>query len=63
MLSHAISQKFTNVSEVLTASIIRAIALMMEMSVNFCVTALRNIPDDSHIHIRRRENLKSHQIK
>jgi hypothetical protein len=42
------------------------IALMMEAvsisktSVNFYKTTRRNIPKDGHLHIRRRENLKSH---
>jgi hypothetical protein len=55
-----------DVSEVLPACIIRAIALMIEAvstyetSVNFFQTTRRNIPEDSHLHIRRRENLKSH---
>jgi hypothetical protein len=31
-----------------------------ETSVNFNVTALRYIPEDSKLHTRRRENLKSH---
>jgi hypothetical protein len=30
-----------------------------ETSVNFNETTLRNIPKDSDLHIRRRENLKS----
>jgi len=60
----------TDVSEVRTASIIRAmiiIALMMEAvrtsetSVNFNVTTRRYIPEDSKLHTRRRENLKSHK--
>jgi hypothetical protein len=44
-----------------------AIALMRdtvstsETSVSFYQTTLRNIPEDSHIHTRRRENLTSHQ--
>jgi hypothetical protein len=47
-------QKFTDVSEVLAASI-RVIALMMEVvsiyktSVNFCQITRRN-PEDSHLH-------------
>jgi hypothetical protein len=48
----------TDVSDVLTTSIIRAIiALMMEavstseMSVNFYETTRRNIPEDGHLHI------------
>jgi hypothetical protein len=33
-----------------------------ETSVNFYQTTRRNSPDDSHLHTRRRENLKSHHI-
>jgi hypothetical protein len=57
----------TDVSEALTASIIRTIAPMMEgirtseTSVNFYPTTWRNIPEDSHFHIRRHQNLKSNQ--
>jgi hypothetical protein len=60
--------KFTNVSEVLSASIITTIsALMMkavstsETSVNLYQTTRRNNPENSHLHTRRRENLKSHK--
>jgi hypothetical protein len=44
----------------------RLIALMMEVaitsetSVNFYQITRRNIQDDSYLHTRRRENLKSH---
>jgi hypothetical protein len=31
-----------------------------ETSVNFYQTTRRNNPEDSHFHIRRRENLESH---
>jgi hypothetical protein len=31
-----------------------------ETSGNFYQTTRRNNPEDSHLHIRRRENLKSH---
>jgi hypothetical protein len=31
-----------------------------ETSANFYQTAQRNNPEDSHLHTRRRENLKSH---
>jgi hypothetical protein len=41
--------KLINVSEVLTA----------EISGNFDQSALLNIPEDGHLHTRRRENLKS----
>jgi hypothetical protein len=60
-------KKFTDVSEVLTAYIIRAIALMTEAvctsetSLNFYQTTRHNIPEDSHLHTRGRENLTSHQ--
>jgi hypothetical protein len=53
---------------VLAASIIMAIALIMvaastsETSVSFYQTARRNIPEDSHLYARRRENLKFHLI-
>jgi hypothetical protein len=56
----------TDISEVLTASII---TLMMEavstseMSVNFYKTTWRNIPEDSLLHTHHCENLKSHQLK
>jgi hypothetical protein len=67
----AVSLKLTDVSEVLTASInialISLVALMMESvstfetSINLYETARHNIPDNSHLHILRRENLKSHR--
>jgi hypothetical protein len=34
-----------------------------ETSANFYQTARRNIPEDSYLHTRRRENLKSHLHK
>jgi hypothetical protein len=33
------------------------------MSVNFYQTTWRNNPEDSHLHIRRRENMKSHLLQ
>jgi hypothetical protein len=55
-----------------TASVIRAmiqaVDLMMEAvsvsetSVNFYQTTRRIISEDSHLHTRRRENLKSHYL-
>jgi hypothetical protein len=33
-----------------------------ESSVNFYQTTRRNNPEDSHLHTRRRENLKSHLV-
>jgi hypothetical protein len=33
-----------------------------ETSVNFYQTTRRNNPEDSHLHTRRRENLKSHPV-
>jgi hypothetical protein len=54
----------TDVSEVLATSIIIAMVMesasTSETSVNFYRTTRRNIPQDSHLHTRRRENLKSH---
>jgi hypothetical protein len=44
-------------------------ALMMEAastretSLNFCQTTRRNNPEDSHLHTRSRENLKSHLVR
>jgi hypothetical protein len=32
-----------------------------ETSVNFYQTTWPNVPEDSHLHTRRRQNLKSHQ--
>jgi hypothetical protein len=58
--------KLTDVSEVRTAFIIRAMIALMEAvrtaetSVNFNVTTRRYIPEDSKLHTCRRENLKSH---
>jgi hypothetical protein len=55
----------TDVSEVGTASII---ALMMEAvrtsetSVNIYLTTRQYIREDSELHTRRRENLKSHIV-
>jgi hypothetical protein len=49
--------KFTDVSEVLAASIIRAISLIMEAantsetSADFCQTTRCNNPEDSHLHV------------
>jgi hypothetical protein len=34
-----------------------------ETSVNFYKTTRRNNPEDSHLHIRRRENLKSQLVR
>jgi glycyl-tRNA synthetase alpha subunit len=44
-------------------------ALMMEAvstsetSVNFYQTTRGNIPEDSHLHTHRHQNLKSHQVR
>jgi hypothetical protein len=42
---------------ILIALIMEAVS-SSETSVNFCHTARRNIPEDSHLHTRRRENMK-----
>jgi Na+/phosphate symporter len=59
-------QKLTDVSAVLAASIIRIISVLMteavsasETSVNFHQSTRRYNPEDSHLHTRRRNNLKS----
>jgi hypothetical protein len=54
-----VSLKYTDVSEVRTASIIRAIIALM--IVYFIETTRRYIPECCHLYIRRRENLKSHE--
>jgi hypothetical protein len=65
MLRRVVLWKSTDVLEVLTASII---ALMMEAvrtsetSVSFYQTTLHNIPEDSRLHTRCRENQKYHLI-
>jgi hypothetical protein len=57
----------TDASEVITAFIIRAMmmdaASTSETSVSFYQTTRRNSPEDSHLHPRRRENLKSYQVQ
>jgi hypothetical protein len=56
-----------DVPQVLFASIIRVMALMMEavsnseMSINFYQNTWCIIPEDSHLHTHHHENLKSHQ--
>jgi hypothetical protein len=58
--------KLTDVSEVRTASIIRAMMMeavrTSETLVNFNVTTRRYNPEDSKRHTRCRENLKSHKV-
>jgi 16S rRNA C1402 (ribose-2'-O) methylase RsmI len=72
MLRRVVWQKFTDVSEVLTASIIRAmIALIIEAArtsetlVNFYQTTRRYNPEHSHLRTHRLENLISylHNLK
>jgi hypothetical protein len=55
----------TNVSEALTASIIRATIEAVSTSetlLNFYQTTQRKILEDSHLRTRRPENLKSHLL-
>jgi hypothetical protein len=70
-LLYLVSLKYTDVSEVCTASFIRTmavvcIALMMEAehtsetSTYFTETTQRYIPEGCHLHTRQHENLKSH---
>jgi hypothetical protein len=49
--------EFTDVSEVLLPSLSGSTS---ETSVNFYQTTRRFNPEDSYLHTRRRENLKSH---
>jgi hypothetical protein len=51
-----------DVSEVLTACIIRAVSIS-ENAVNFYVTARCNIPEHINLHARRHENLKFHEVR
>jgi hypothetical protein len=54
----------TNVYEVLTASILKVMMMealrIFETSVNINLTTQQYIPEDSKLHTRCRENLKSH---
>jgi hypothetical protein len=66
MLRHVFWETFTDVSEVPAAfSIGKKIVLIMEAvstsetSVHFYQNTWCNIPEDSHLHTRCRENLKS----
>jgi hypothetical protein len=65
IVRHVISYKQTDVLEVQTASIIRAIPTVMEevgnskTSVYFYETIRCHIPEDFHAHARRHENLNS----
>jgi hypothetical protein len=65
LLRRVVWRKFTDVSEVLTASIITAMMReaesTSETSANYQNTR-RKSPEDSHRHIRRRENLKAHKV-
>jgi hypothetical protein len=65
MFRRVLRQKFADISEVLTASIIRATmeaASTSGTSLNIYQTTRRNIPEDSHLHNRRRENLNSYHV-
>jgi hypothetical protein len=67
MLRRAVWWKFTDVSEMLAASIIRALMAeavsTSETSFSIYQTTRRNIPEDTHLHTRSRENLKSSECK
>jgi hypothetical protein len=68
-LRRAVWQKFTDISVVNRAIIALKMeaASTSETSVNFHLTTRRNITEDSHLHTRCRENLKSrrcvHSVK
>jgi hypothetical protein len=59
MLRLVVSEKLTDVSEVLIALMMETVSTSGAL-VNFCQTTLRNIAQGSQLYIRRRENLKSH---
>jgi hypothetical protein len=48
----------TDISEILIALMMEAVRTS-ETSVNFYQTTRRNIPEENHLQIRHRENLKS----
>jgi hypothetical protein len=68
MLRRVVWLKFADVSEVLSASVMRIHrpddggSKASETLVNFYQTTRRNIPENSHLHNRRSENLKSQLI-
>jgi hypothetical protein len=56
-------RSLVDVSEVLAASVIRAMSLIaLMMMVNFYQTTRRYNPEDSHLRTHRRENLKSYLL-
>jgi hypothetical protein len=62
MLRRAVWKKLTNIPEMITASIIKAMEAVStsETLANFYQTIWRNIPEESHLHTCCRENVKSH---
>jgi hypothetical protein len=65
MLRRVDWQKITFASNARSASNIREMmeaTSTSETSVNLYQTTRRNIPEDSHLHNRRREKMKSHSI-
>jgi hypothetical protein len=52
LLRHAVWHKFSDIALVMEA------ASTSETSVNLYQTTRRNSPEDSHLHIRRHDNLK-----
>jgi hypothetical protein len=61
MLHLVVAWKLTDVSEVLTAFIIRKAVNTFDTSVNFPDTTRHKIPERSHLHTHHNENLKFHQ--
>jgi hypothetical protein len=69
LLRRAVWQKLTDVTELFTASIIKAIALLMEEA-SFYENVGKLLPDymvhkpeDMHLHTHRRDSLKFHQTE
>jgi hypothetical protein len=52
----------TIVSQKLTTALMMEAVSTSETPVNFYKTTRCNIPDDSHLHTSRRDNLKSHDL-
>jgi hypothetical protein len=65
MLHLIVRRKLTDVSVVVTASIVALVVeavSISETSVSSYQATRRNIPEASHLYARRRENLKSHSV-
>jgi hypothetical protein len=57
-----VKQHFRGVTASIIRALLREAVKTSKTSVNFYQTTRRNIPEDSHLHTRRREKLKSHHF-